>query len=83
MQETKILWADDEIDLLKPHILLLNDKGYNVITLTDCCATLSQAEHDNALKSDFPMFSQPMTHTDFIEVLENQKELEMKGKGYE
>lgn len=59
------------------------DKGYNVITLTDCCATLSQAEHDNALKSDFPMFSQPMTHTDFIEVLENQKELEMKGKGYE
>ena len=59
------------------------DKGYNVITLTDCCATLSQEEHDNALKSDFPMFSQPMTHTELIEVLENQKELELKGKGYE
>lgn len=28
----KILWADDEIDLLKPHILLLKEKGYNVIT---------------------------------------------------
>ena len=26
MQETKILWADDEINLLKPHILLLNEK---------------------------------------------------------
>ena len=26
-----ILWADDEIDLLKPHILFLEEKGYNVI----------------------------------------------------
>lgn len=59
------------------------DKGYNVITLTDCCATLSQAEHDNAITNDFPMFSQPMTHTEFISVLEDQKELELKGKGYE
>jgi len=28
----KILWADDEIDLLKPHILFLNGKGYDVTT---------------------------------------------------
>lgn len=28
----KILWADDEIDLLKPHILFLEEKGYQVIT---------------------------------------------------
>jgi CheY-like chemotaxis protein len=26
----KILWADDEIDLLKPHILFLESKGYTV-----------------------------------------------------
>ena len=26
----KILWADDEIDLLKPHIIYLEGKGYNV-----------------------------------------------------
>ena len=26
-----ILWADDEIDLLKPHILFLKEKGYDVI----------------------------------------------------
>ena len=26
----QILWADDEIDLLKPHILFLRDKGYEV-----------------------------------------------------
>ena len=30
MQRYNILWADDEIDLLKPHILFLNNKGYEV-----------------------------------------------------
>ena len=30
MQQTTILWADDEIDLLKPHILFLKEKGYDV-----------------------------------------------------
>lgn len=28
----KILWADDEIDLLKPHIMFLEQKGYEVVT---------------------------------------------------
>ena len=32
MDKLKILWADDEIELLKPHILFLNGKGYEVIT---------------------------------------------------
>jgi CheY-like chemotaxis protein len=35
MQDTTILWADDEIDLLKPHILFLTDKGYTVKTVTN------------------------------------------------
>ncbi len=35
MQGTRILWADDEINLLKPHILLLNEKGYEVCTFTN------------------------------------------------
>lgn len=30
-----ILWADDEIDLLKPHILFLKNKGYEVTTVTN------------------------------------------------
>lgn len=32
MQQFKILWTDDEIDLLKPHILFLEKKGYNIVT---------------------------------------------------
>lgn len=31
----RILWADDEIDLLKPHILFLKSRGYDVTTATD------------------------------------------------
>ena len=30
--QQRILWADDEIDLLKPHLLFLRNKGYDVIT---------------------------------------------------
>lgn len=32
MDGIKILWADDEIDLLKPHILFLEEKGYEVLS---------------------------------------------------
>jgi DNA-binding response OmpR family regulator len=34
MDKIQILWADDEIDLLKPHILFLKEKGYDVSTAT-------------------------------------------------
>jgi CheY-like chemotaxis protein len=30
MQRYNILWADDEIDLLKPHILFLEERGYDI-----------------------------------------------------
>ena len=31
----KILWIDDEIELLKPHIILLTQRGYNVHTASN------------------------------------------------
>jgi len=34
MTKVKILWADDEIDLLKPHIMFLENKGYHLTTVT-------------------------------------------------
>ncbi|MBS4013494.1 MAG: bifunctional response regulator/alkaline phosphatase family protein [Bacteroidetes bacterium] len=30
-----ILWADDEIELLKPHLIFLKEKGYDVATATN------------------------------------------------
>lgn len=35
MSEIKILWADDEIDLLKPQIMFLEQKGYQVDPVTN------------------------------------------------
>ena len=33
--QVRILWADDEIDLLKPHILFLESKGYEVVPVNN------------------------------------------------
>jgi CheY-like chemotaxis protein len=35
LKKIKILWTDDEIDLLKPHILFLQEKGYEVAVATN------------------------------------------------
>jgi hypothetical protein len=36
------------------------EKGYNVVTLTDCTATLSDDEQRLAVEKNYPMFSRPM-----------------------
>lgn len=33
MQRYSILWADDEIDLLKPHIIFLEQRGYDITSV--------------------------------------------------
>src|SRR5258707_15160466 len=48
------------------------EKGYDVITLKDCAATVSEEAHQNAIEHDFPMFSHPITHNEFVEAL-NEK----------
>ncbi len=45
------------------------ENGYQVITLRDCVAATSQAEHDNALTYDFPLFSTPITAEEFAAAL--------------
>ncbi len=43
----KILWVDDEIDLLKPHIIFLEQKGYEVVTASDGSEALDAVDdHD-------------------------------------
>lgn len=46
------------------------EKGFDVVTLKDCTATLSQQAQDMALAHDFGMFSRPMNHDEFLEELE-------------
>jgi ureidoacrylate peracid hydrolase len=45
------------------------EKGYNVITLKDCTATLSEEEQRAAVEKNYPMFSRPMDHNEFISAL--------------
>jgi CheY-like chemotaxis protein len=35
LNKGNILWVDDEIELLKPHIILLEQKGYNIVTASN------------------------------------------------
>lgn len=49
MNRGKLLWVDDEIELLRSHILFLNEKGYSVDTATngeDALEMISQKQYD-------------------------------------
>lgn len=46
MQKYSILWADDEIDLLKPYILFLTQKGYDVTPVNSGADALEQLENN-------------------------------------
>jgi nicotinamidase-related amidase len=45
------------------------EKGYEVITLSDCVAATSNEEHENAIRFDYPMFSDVMTSQAFADEL--------------
>jgi len=51
------------------------ERGYQVYTLTDCLAATSEAEHENAIANDYPMFSRPVTSTEFAAALAGQQTL--------
>jgi DNA-binding NtrC family response regulator len=44
MGRPHILWADDEIDLLKPHIMFLEEKGYDVTGVNSGVEALEEVE---------------------------------------
>lgn len=47
MQQYSILWADDEIELLKPHILFLNKKGYEITGVNSGVDALEKLQEEN------------------------------------
>jgi DNA-binding response OmpR family regulator len=49
MRKIRILWTDDEIDVLRPHILFLREKGYEIDTCsngTDAIDLISRNHYD-------------------------------------
>ena len=47
MNNIKVLWVDDEIDLLKPHILFLEKKNYEVTTCQSGTEAIEEVENQN------------------------------------
>jgi len=47
MNQIKILWADDEIDMLKPHIIFLEGKNFNVTTCRSGMEAIEQIDKEN------------------------------------
>jgi nicotinamidase-related amidase len=50
------------------------EKGYQVVTLSDCVAATSPEEHENAIRFDYPMFSRPMSAEEFTADLAARRE---------
>lgn len=59
MDKIKILWADDEIDLLKPQLKFLENKGYDVITVSNGYDALEECEENNDIDVVFLDESMP------------------------
>jgi len=71
-KEITILWADDEIDLLKPHILFLQSKGYKVITASNGDDSLKKASENDI---DLVFLDENMPGKSGLEVLLPLKQL--------
>ncbi|MCP2025049.1 CheY-like chemotaxis protein [Flavobacterium sp. HSC-32F16] len=71
MDKIKILWVDDEIDLLKPHILFLEKKNYEVTTSNNGLDAISLFEEENF---DIVFLDENMPGMSGLETLSEMKE---------
>ncbi|PKR80001.1 two-component system response regulator [Brumimicrobium salinarum] len=70
--QVKILWADDEIDLLKPHILFLTQKGYEVETVRSGGEAIEKCEEESY---DIVFLDENMPGISGLDALSKIKEL--------
>lgn len=75
MRNDLILWADDEIDLLKPHILFLKQKGYEVVTVSNGRDALEQCEKEHF---DLIILDENMPGLSGLETLSRIKEISLE-----
>lgn len=71
MENITILWADDEIDLLKPHIMFLEDKGYTVVPVHSGDEAIDELAHQ---KIDLVFLDEQMPGLTGIDTLKIIKE---------
>ncbi len=68
----KILWADDEIDHLKSHILFLEERDYEVTSVTNAEDAISLIQKD---RFDLVLLDEMMTGMDGLKALSIMKEI--------
>lgn len=73
MDKITILWVDDEIDLLKPHIIFLKEKGYEVSTINNGNDALDIIRSS---KLDIVFLDEQMPGLSGIETLARIKEIQ-------
>ncbi len=71
MSKIRILWADDEIELLKPHIIFLEQKGYEVVPVNNGSDAIDLAKEQHF---DIVFLDEQMPGVSGIEALEKIKE---------
>jgi CheY-like chemotaxis protein len=72
MGASRILWADDEIDLLRPHILFLESKGYEVVSVSN---GTDAVEHVRDQNFDVVLLDEQMPGKDGLEALSDIKKI--------
>ncbi|MCF4101492.1 PglZ domain-containing protein [Gillisia sp. M10.2A] len=72
MNNIKILWADDEIDMLKPHIIFLESKNYEVTTCRSGTEAVDKIKQENF---DIVFLDENMPGLTGLETLSEIKEM--------
>ena len=70
LKKRQILWADDEINMLKSHIIYLQDKGYDVIPVNSGEDAIEYCNKNNV---DVLLLDEMMTGLDGLTTLKKIK----------
>lgn len=73
MSKIRILWADDEIELLKPQLFFLEKKGYELTTVTNGHDAIEQVKVDKGI--DVVFLDESMPGITGLETLERIKDI--------
>jgi CheY-like chemotaxis protein len=73
MNEVKILWADDEIEHLKAHLFFLEEKGFDVTTVTNGLDAIEKVKENHY---DLVFLDENMPGISGLETLKQIKEIE-------
>ena len=72
MKNGILLWADDEIELLRPHILFLEKKGYDVVTVSNGYDAIEKCRETSF---DLVLLDEMMPGINGLETLQRIKEI--------